>query len=57
MKILSKYIKPGTKRVRTHFLWLPRSTRDEIRWLEKATFEEVYQPSETDTWITVRFID
>lgn len=41
-----RYIEPGTTRTVTKFLWLPIIIRDEIRWLEVATYREVRKREE-----------
>lgn len=34
-----------TKRLREEFLWLPKTINDELRWLEMATWTEMYLPT------------
>ncbi len=41
-----------TTRIRSRFLWFPKVIERELRWLEKATWEEVYYCGWTpDKWI------
>lgn len=52
----------GEKRIRTAFLFLPRSARVDnywhTRWLERATWEEERMASWGEAyWRTVRWID
>ena len=64
MKFKSKELSYGDKRIRTKFLFFPVTIGLETRWLETATFEEVWAIGwvnrtflDLDEWIKIRFID
>ena len=51
----------GNKRTKSGFLWLPKTAyygngRQEMRWLERATWEEKYSYVENG-WATIRWED
>ena len=47
----------GERRVRSGFLWVPRSDYRQRRWLEKARWEEEYQADLGGYWRTLRWLD
>jgi len=48
----------GDKRIRTSFLLWPKTIKQETRWMEKATWEEIYEPGlDWCQFIPVRWID
>ena len=52
-------IEEGTKRIVTKFLLFPKNIDGETRWLETATFEEVYVVWSIDgggVWQGIRWI-
>jgi len=48
----------GDKRIRTSFLLWPKTIKQETRWMEKATWEEIYECGfDWCRFIPVRWID
>jgi len=45
----------GDARTKTRFLWFPKCIDSEMRWLEKATFEQKYRW--TDGWTDIKWIN
>jgi len=52
-----RFYREGSRRVRTAFLWLPRTIDYEERWLERATWEEEYLERNPGYFKGVRWID
>jgi hypothetical protein len=46
------YTKSGDRRIRSRFLLFPFRIKNEVRWLEKAKWEEVYSCGWGDGWWT-----
>lgn len=53
----------GSKRVKTRFLFWPKTINKELRWLEKASWAQKYEVWEdfnyiqSNKWIDQRWID
>lgn len=50
------------ERTRTAFLWFPKRIGDESRWLERATWIEVWQTYRAlallpPEWVAIRWVD
>ncbi len=52
------------ERTRTKYLWFPKRIKNEIRWLEKATWTETYdlryplsKPNGPGDWLAREWID
>lgn len=53
------YSKHGDVRIKTGFLFFPKSINNEVRFLEYATWEELYLTWETSPseWVATKWID
>lgn len=50
--------KEGDRRIKTRFLVLPKTINREVRWLEKATWEEEYHLGyDFHQFVPVRWVD
>lgn len=58
MKWRTKKSKFGNERIREKFLWLPKSIDNEVRWLEKAKFKEVYKRQDIGYgWVGIAWLE
>ena len=61
MKWTERKYSLGDKRIKSHFLLFPRVINEEVRWLEKATWEESWQQGAGPMgvgchWVAIRWI-
>ena len=47
--------KDGSTRIRTKFLWLPKKVDNERRWLEVATWKEVFVERDYSNYAKPKF--
>lgn len=50
-------MKAGQIRRNKGFLFFPKEINEEVRWLEYAHWEEVFDPRYHDMWRPIRWID